>query len=622
MAEIQQRYATEAAKRQREDGLAQFQELHLADNDRLRHLVDDPYADHAALDKLPPPLKSGDRIKFLIVGAGMGGILSAIRLVEAGFSADQIRFVEVAGGIGGTWWWNRYPGLHCDIESYIYLPMLEEMGYVPPKKYESSVGIRNYLISMAKKYELEDKIMFRTQLDRLQWDESIRAWKADLTIGRGEKGHEKSTLWVNAEFVYLVTGIFPRPQVPKLPGITAFEGAMFHTSRWNYDVTGGSSDNAFPVMDKLKGKRVGVIGTGATAVQIVPELAKYAEELYVFQRTPSQVNVRGQRDTDPAEWKERVAHRPGWQKERMENFAAHMSTSLSDNDENLVGDAWTDLKAYCAVIGSDRFGVITRDKAPEHIGGMLARDAPHTAAIRKRVAEIVKDKETAERLTPWYPTWCKRPTFSDVYLQTFNQPNVHLVDTDGKGVDSIRPTAIVANRKDYPIDILVFSTGYRSPAAGNANPATKVGVEVVGRNGRVFSEKWASQGPTTLHGCCSNGFPNLFWLGPAQTGVTANFAHPIDVLARHISFIVGSAHDKAGGKQKNGVVVEPMVEAEEQWSMLCMQGAAYFGGIATCTPGYMTGEGDSLKQPATTLKSVNLARPYFALKKASAVSHD
>ncbi|KAG7092713.1 hypothetical protein E1B28_009043 [Marasmius oreades] len=207
----------------------QFQDLHLADNERLRHLVDDPFADHPALDKLSPPLTSGDRVKFLIVGAGMGGILNAIRLVQAGFSADQIRIIEVAGGIGGTWYWNRYPGLHCDVEAYIYLPMLEEMGYVPPQKYESAIGIRSYLISMVKKYGLEDKIMFRTQLDGLQWDDSIQAWKADMRTGRGENGQEESILRVNAEFVFLTVGLFPLPQVPKVPGLAGFEGPMFHT---------------------------------------------------------------------------------------------------------------------------------------------------------------------------------------------------------------------------------------------------------------------------------------------------------------------------------------------------------------------------------------------------------
>jgi cation diffusion facilitator CzcD-associated flavoprotein CzcO len=392
----------------------------------------------------------------------------------------------------------RYPGLHCDVEAYIYLPLLEETGYIPPKKYVSGVEIRAYLEDLAHKFGLEDKILYRTQIDGLQWDDKIHAWKADMTSGRGSGGQEKSTVWMNAEFVFLATGVFPRPQVPKLPGLVGFEGAMFHTARWDYKVTGGSSDTAFPELDKLRGKRVGIIGTGATAIQIVPEVAKYAKELFVFQRTPSQVNPRDQQDTDPSEFRENIAGKAGWQKARMENFAEHVALGSPDDHEDLVADGFSKLSSWCAIVGSSAFGTVTSENAAEHIGRLVSMDAQHSAQTRARVSKIVKDKETAEKLTPWYPSWCKRPTFSDFFLQAFNQENVHLVDTDGRGVDSATAQGLVVGGKEYPLDVLILSTGYRSPAIGAGDPAAKIGIDIVGRGGRSLTEKWTAQGPTTL----------------------------------------------------------------------------------------------------------------------------
>ncbi|KAI0129109.1 hypothetical protein BJ170DRAFT_360437 [Xylariales sp. AK1849] len=591
------KFRDEAAKRVRTDGMAQYQELHHSDNDRLRHLVDDPFADHAALDQLIPPVKSGDRVKFLVTGAGMGGILNAVRLIQAGFSVEQICIVEVAGGIGGTWYWNRYPGLHCDVEAYVYLPLLEEMGYMPSKKYASGLEIRSHLIEVARKFGLEDRILYRTQVNGLQWDDSIHGWRADMTTGRGEGGLEISPLWLNANFVIMTTGLFPRPQVPKLPGLSGFEGEMFHTARWDYGISGGTSDTPFPILNKLKGKRVGIIGTGATAIQVIPEVAKFAKELVVFQRTPSQVNIRDQHDTDLGEWREKIAAKPGWQRARMENLAQCISSGGAPLEhENLVGDQWSKLQAFCAIVGSDRFGVITPDKAPGHIAHLMALDAEHNAESRARVSNLVVDKKTAEKLTPWYPTWCKRPTFSDVYLQTYNQDNVRLVDTDGRGVESATPHGIVANGKEYALDILILSTGYISPGVAAGNPAARTGIEVVGREGCSMTDKWTSQGATTLFGCATNGFPNLFWMGPSQAGVTANFLHVLEVLSRHVAYIVAQAHDRAGDRQKEDVVVEVTKVAEENWSLRVLQGAAFFSGIAICTPSYLTNEGESLAQ--------------------------
>lgn len=591
----EQKYFVEAAKRKRADGTKQYEQLHFSENEKLRSLADDIFADHAALDKIPIPIGSGDRVKFLILGAGMGGIVMAIKLIKQGFTPDQILLVETAGGVGGTWYWNRYPGLHCDVEAYCYLPLLEETGYMPKQKYSSSVEIRKYLEDIVKRFGLQDRIAFRSEVKTLEWDAELNAWKTDLISRRGPKGRDESSLPIKADFVNIASGLFPYPQVPRVPGIADFEGPMLHTSRWNYDITGGSSDVAFPELEKLKGKRVGYIGTGATAIQAVPLIAKYAKDLYIFQRTPSQVNARNQRDTDPTEWREKIAAKQGWQRHRMENLSEHLQGNLLPGDNDLVDDEWTKLEAYCAIIGSDRFGEIAPEKVQEHIGTLLALDSKHSAEARERIAQIVKNQETAKNLTPWYPTWCKRPTFSDTYLEAFNNENVHLIDTDGRGIDSVTPKGIVANGQEYPVDILILSTGYRSPTTGG-DPGSRMGVEIVGRNGRHMATKWDEEGLSTLHGVFSNGYPNLFFQSAAQAAATANYAHVIEVLSEHIAAIIGEGHRRATDKQSN-VVIEAGVAAESIWGMRIAQGAAFFAGFAVCTPGYLNLEGESLQMP-------------------------
>ncbi|KAL0568846.1 hypothetical protein V5O48_013132, partial [Marasmius crinis-equi] len=592
------RYAVEAEKRKRPEGSAQFQDLETSTSDRLRHLIDDVWADHAALDALPSPIKGGDHIKLLVVGAGMSGIVMAVRLIQAGFSVDQIRIVETAGGIGGTWYWNRYPGLHCDIEAYIYLPLLEETGYVPTEKYASAVEIRNYLVQIAEKWGLTDKILFRTSVDGLRWDDSSNVWKVDLVTRRGPGGQTVEKFSVDVDFTFLASGVFPGPHAPKLSGLEAFGGEMMHTSRWDYNITGGSSETPFPEMVKLKGKRVGIIGTGASAVQAIPELAKYADELYVFQRTPSAVYVRGQKATDPVEWRESIAAKAGWQEERRQNFAMILSGSklLKADSPNLVGDSWTRLKSLCGAFGSDSFEVVGLEQVPQHVERLLALDKDTSEQVRARVGEVVKDGKTAEALTPWFPAWCKRPTISDTYLQTFNSPHVHLID-NAKGVDGASTKGVVVDGKEYPVDVLILSTGYRSPFADSFNPARRVGVEIFGRGGRSITDKWNTQGASTLHGVGSNGFPNLFWIYPVQAGVTANFSYSIEVASRHIAYLVARGHERVGaGRQdvdKKRVLIEVSSAAEEEWSMRCVAGAACFAGILGCTPSWMTNEGDA-----------------------------
>ncbi|AEO56645.1 pyridine nucleotide-disulfide oxidoreductase-like protein [Thermothelomyces thermophilus ATCC 42464] len=602
--QLSQKYTAEAAKRFRPEGLGQFIRLKEVGNERFRALAEDPWVDHAALNA-KEPVKDGSRYKFIILGAGYGGLLYAVRLAEAGLASgpDDILMVDAAGGFGGTWWWNRYPGLHCDVESYSYMPLLEETGYIPKSKYAAGPELLEHAYRIATQWKLHDKALFRSNVKTIRWDDESRLWSLEVTEGRGP-GQQSRELKLQARYVLLASGILTNPQVPKIPGLETFTGPVFHTARWNYDVTGGSpTDEA---LNRLEGKRVGIIGTGATAIQVVPKLAKYAKELYVFQRTPSGVWWRGQRPTDPVEWKTKIARKKGWQRERMLNLDSYLTDAAEEGQENMVADGWTEMPAFSAVIGSPRHGIVepTPEKIAEHLGRLYKLDLPHAEQVRARTDSIVKDPKTAAKLKAWYPTWCKRPTFSDEYLQTFNLPNVHLVDTDGKGVDAANPSGLVVADKEYPLDILVLSTGYVTPSIGGGSPAVRTGVDIYGRGGKSLDDKWQTHGAATLHGVCSNGFPNLFFTPLSQSSQAANNAFTLDVGTEHIVQVIKTAEDRVDGD----ALVEVTSEAEEAWSFEIMKHAGWFASVTGCTPGYITSEGEALRKSEDPMEMAKRAR--------------
>lgn len=461
------------------------------------------------------------------------------------------------------------------------------------KKYSPGYEILEHSERIAKHWNLSDKALFRTTVSDLKWNEGGKTWTVSLTENRGP-GQSPRDLKVEAQYFIVASGVLSRPQVPKVPGLESFAGDMFHTSRWDWDVTGGTPTDGD--MSRLAGKRVGVIGTGATAIQVVPAVARHAGELYVFQRTPSAVHRRDQRPTDRREWETQIAAREGWQEDRMVNFTSYVcrNDGVGADAPNLVGDEWTRIDAYHAQLGSTRKPPVapTPEAVGAHVAEFVGLDLPQGEATRKRVDDIVADKETAAKLKPWYPSWCKRPTFSDEYLQAFNLPGVHLVDTDGRGVESATDKGLVFGGKEYPLDVLVLSTGFVSPSRGGGDPALRSGIRVSGRGGLEFQDKWKSRGATTLHGILSHDFPNLFFLSPLQAGSAPNNVHMLDVQARHIAYILGRA------KGRNAATVEASAESEEAWSIKCLSGAAWYAPIPMCTPGYMTSEGEGFgKQP-------------------------
>ena len=289
------KYLAERDRRIRPDGLAQYTEV-VAEFSRY---VDDPYVE-PGFTRAPV----FDEVECAIIGGGFGGLLMGARLREAGY--ENLRVVESAGDFGGTWYWNRYPGAMCDVESYCYLPLLEELGYIPKHKYSFAPEILEHSRHIARHFRLYDNALMQTTITDMRWDEAAQRWI--ISTNRGDK--------FRAHTVMMANGPLSRPKLPGIPGINDFKGHTFHTSRWDYAYTGGDS---FGNLEGLKDKRVGIIGTGATAVQCVPHLGASAKELYVFQRTPSSVDVRNNRETD-MEWA--AGLEPGWQKRRMENFSS------------------------------------------------------------------------------------------------------------------------------------------------------------------------------------------------------------------------------------------------------------------------------------------------------------
>jgi cyclohexanone monooxygenase len=513
------------------------------------HLLDDPYGRAPERE----PLR-GDTDVF-IVGGGFGGLLTAARLREAGIG--DIRIADAGSDFGGTWYWNRYPGAACDVESYIYFPLLEETGYMPVERYSKASEIRAHCRRIAEQYGLYDKALFSTQVTSLDWDATAARW-----IVRTDRGDE-----VSARFVVLTTGPLNRPKLPDIPGVESFAGHAFHTSRWDYGYTGGSPTEP---LSGLAGKRVGIIGTGATAIQCVPPLAESAGELFVFQRTPSSVDARDNAPTDP-EWAASLA--PGWQQQRMENFTAQFTAQLPPDD--LVADGWTVL----ARAVREKFANNPEGLDP---GALLEQaDFEKMAQIRDRIGAIVADPATADALKPWFSLYCKRPCFHDAYLQTFNRDNVTLVDTAGRGVERITPAGVVVAGTEYPLDCLIFATGFEV----STSYAKRSGLEIHGVGGQSLTDKW-SGGLSTLHGMHTRGFPNCFIISQAQAGMSPNFPHMLSEQTRHLTHIIEQC------LAKGVATIEPSVEAEGDWvETIVRMGEGRRAFIEACTPGYYNNEG-------------------------------
>ena len=585
---LRQKYREERDKRLRPDGNDQYQEV----KGDFSYFVEDPYVEEKA-ERAPLKLHT----EIAIIGGGFGGMLAAARIREAGF--DDFKIIEKGGDFGGTWYWNRYPGASCDIESYIYFPLLEETGFIPKRKYTNAPETLEYCGVIAEKFNLYENSILQTEVIETKWLDDSGLW----TI-KTNKGDE-----ITANFVVHSNGPLNRPKLPAIDGINDYKGHTFHTSRWDYEYTGGSSHGD---LKNLSDKKVAIIGTGATAVQCIPHLGASAKELYVFQRTPSSIDVRANRETDEA-WFNSM--KPGWHEKRRANFEGFLAGEFSGED--LVNDGWTEIfrtilaafrssgpsklrMAFWALLAPFNKDFYKKGLKPymadkfmnfvgaENISNKVEMvDFAKMEQIRARAEEIVKDPNVAESLKPYYRQFCKRPCFHDEYLDTYNRENVTLVDTQGKGLDKVTEKGIFFDGKEYEVDCIIFATGFEV----GTDYTRRSGYEIYGRQGLSIMDKW-KDGLSTMHGMHSRGFPNSFFFGPQQAGFTANYTPSLDEPSIHRAYILKSM------KEKNMTLVEASKEGEDNWVKTIIDNSRDMLSFQeSCTPGYYNNEGKPLQSP-------------------------
>ncbi len=524
---IKARFAEERDLRlsYRPEGTSQFTtEL----DGKLKVYATDPYAE-AEITREPIT----DEVEVLFIGGGFSALLTSARLRQAG--VESIRIVERGADVGGTWYWNRYPGVACDVVAYDYLPLLDETGYVPTRHYAGGQEIWDYCKMIADKYSLYDLAVFQTTVTSTVWNAAEKVW--EVGTDRGDR--------MKAKFVVCANGTLTMPKLARIDGMESFTGHSFHTSRWDFDYTGSNLEN-------LGDKVVGIIGTGATAVQAVPNLAQAAKELYVFQRTPSSIDVRDDWETDP-EWAKTL--KPGWQARRRER--AMQMGSLT-------------------AIRVDADG--KEISAEEKVRRQENANIDYMMRIHKRIDQIVEDPATADALKPWYMFMCKRPCFHNDYLPSFNRPNVHLIDTHGKGITEIAPDGPVFEGTTYKLDLLIYATGFEVQKTGTWN-------QILGQGGQDLQDKYA-EGIRTLFGIHTHGYPNMFVMGGYQAPFNFNLTDMLQIQGDHIAACIAHVRD-------NGLdTIDCSAKAEEDWVQEVIKHRGKTNRNAECTPGYYNFEGE------------------------------
>ncbi len=549
---LRAKYRAERDKRIRPDGNEQY----LEPRGRFAHFLDDPYI---AREEREPRF---DEVTVALIGGGFGGLVTGARLKQAGI--DDIRIIEGGGDVGGAWYWNRYPGAMCDTAAMVYLPLLEETGHMPTLKYTYAPEIFGHARRIATQFGLYENALFSTEVTALVWNPDLHRWI--ITTDRGDE--------IRAKFVTMGTGPLHRPKLPGIPGIETFGGHCFHTSRWDYTYTGGDP-SGIPLAN-LHDKRVGIIGTGATAVQCIPALGRDSGELFVFQRTPSSIDIRNNHEIDPIEF---ATFEPGWQQEWLTNFATLQTGGYAEKD--LVKDGWTDI----ALRIRDRI-VAAMSQGAEFTPQVAMRafedsDDDKMNEIRDRVDAVVEDPTTAAALKPWYRQLCKRPCFHDEYLDAFNSPTVHLIDTDGRGVERIDESGVWVGGKHYALDCLIFASGFEV----GTDYARRSGFETRGRDAVTLSSAW-NDGMRSLHGIHVHGFPNAFIVGFTQAAnLISNVTHNLVEAGTTIAAIIAHA------QRVDAEEVEVTADAEMAWISQFNGETGGFLGNADCTPGYYNNEG-------------------------------
>ena len=543
---LHQKYLAERDKRLRAEGAAQYVEM---DHPFIGD-VDDPYAG----DTIVREAVSED-VDVAIVGAGFSGLLAAASLLKEGVS--DIRIVEKGSDVGGTWYWNRYPGCRCDVDAYTYLPLIEDHGEMPRERYSRAPDILDHARRIAQRTGLYNRTLLQTGVSGAAWDEASGRWI--VTTDRGDK--------LRARFVCMASGILSRPKLPGIPGAKDFKGHSFHTSRWDYDYTKGGATGG---LTGLKDKRVAIIGTGASAVQAIPYLGEWCQHLYVVQRTPAAVDDRENVPTDPEWWDSQA---PGWWERRAFNFEGFVNSI--PQEEDLIQDGWT-----------RNWGRMTKamyqGETPEEMARLRQEaDYEKMETMRTRIANIVKDPAIAEALKPYFNWMCKRPLFVDNYFQTYNRPNVQLIDTRGRGLDRLTETGIVFDGQEYEVDCIIYASGFEVAAP----PDRTAGFDMKGVGGITLSDYWAT-GRRTLHGILVHNFPNMGVIsGLKQAGITWSITFMNRRQAEHFAALVKRSLD-------GGVNFDVTDQAEDHWlAVLADKAMKDDTFLRECTPGYYNNEG-------------------------------
>jgi len=555
---LREKYRQERDKRLRAEGQNQYVRV---DTHIAGFYDEDPHT------PVTPREPVDAEIEVAVLGAGWSGTLAAYHLRKAGI--DDFRIVDAAGGFGGCWYWNRYPGVQCDNEAYCYVALLEETGYVPSKRFVDGWEIREHFERIADKFRLDENALFHTRIESLKWDDHISRWR--ITTNRGDD--------IRARFVIMGAGPTNTPKLPGVPGIGDFKGHIFHSSRWDYDYTGGTQKN--PVLDKLKDKRVAIVGTGASSVQAVPFLSRYVKQLYVIQRTPSSVDVRDNLPTDP-EWEKSL--QPGWQARRRDNYQRFTHAGFQQGEEDVVADIWTELNRNISAEMEQEEQGWRQLPVDEFLERRETMDYQVMERLRRRVASIVEDPETAEALKPYYRIICKRPTSNDEYYQSFNRPNVKLIDvSDTRGLEALTEKGFMHRGTEYEVDCIIFASGYEV----TSELKRRWGIAAIdGREGRSLYDHWAD-GYRTLHGASAHGFPNLFVMGLLQGGLNVSLPAVFEQQGEHIAWLIRET------LARGAVAIEPSAQAEADWIRDVKASNIDMGPIVReCTPGYYNNEGE------------------------------
>jgi cation diffusion facilitator CzcD-associated flavoprotein CzcO len=530
-----------------------------------------PTGDFARVYEVDPHMPVAPReplredLDVAILGGGWTALLAGFHLRQAGISG--FRHIEHGGDFGGVWYWNRYPGIQCDNESYCYLPLLEETGFMPSKRFADGSEIQGYCRQIGETYGFYDKALFHTRVTSLRWDEEEARWL--IETNRGDV--------IRARHVIMAGGLMNMPKLPGIPGIHDFQGKMFHSARWDYDYTGGSYGD--PRLTRLRDKRVAIIGTGATSIQAVPYLGEYAENLYVLQRTPSLVDERPNPPTDP-DWA--ASLKPGWQSARQANFHHGAQENFRPGEPDLVCDLWTEISRHLnAQLEAEGWPELSW----EELGARReVIDYQVMERYRRRVDALVEDARTAEALKPWFRFPCKRPLSSDTYYPTFNRPNVTLINVaDTQGVERITANGFVVGGVEYPVDCLIFASGFEV----SSELERRWGIDVIeGRDRVSIYEHWR-QGPETLHGIMTRNFPNMYFTGYIQGGLNSTTTEQFNRQVEHIAYIIAEV-------QRRGLTAaEPTQEAQNVYVRHFREIAIDTSALLSeCTPSYYNDEGE------------------------------